>query len=61
MNSGELLRNGKEGEMKGNERLLEFSNVLRSSQRGHGTRSVGKPRTWGRTTPEEVTKYERSY
>lgn len=50
MNVGEPLRNAKEGEVTENERTLEFSDVLRSSQSGHSTLSLGEPDTWGRTT-----------
>jgi hypothetical protein len=50
VNTGELLRNVKEGEVKGNERTLELSNGLRGSQSGHSTQSQGKPGTGGRAT-----------
>jgi len=54
VNMGDLPRDDKESGSTGGETRPQSSNALRKSQRGHSTRRMGKPSTWGRATAYEV-------
>jgi hypothetical protein len=53
-NMGELIRDVKESGSNGVATHLKFSDAPISSQRGHSSRSAGKPRTGRRATACEV-------